>query len=53
MRFEEPTPPDNLEALKTVRDKSHAAISAGEKLYTLKSYKDLFEMRAAYYIQPD
>ncbi len=53
MWFEEPTPPDNLEALKAVRDKSPVPISAGERLYTLKDYKDLFEMRAADYIQPD
>ena len=53
MFFEEPTPPDNLEALKAVREKSPVAISAGERLYTLKSYKDLFEMRAADFIQPD
>ncbi len=51
--FEEPTPPDNLEALRAVRDKSPVPIAAGERLYTLKSYKDLFEMRAADYIQPD
>ena len=53
MWFEEPVPPDNLEALKAVRDKSPVPISAGERLYTLKSFKDLFEMRAADYIQPD
>ena len=53
MWFEEPVPPDNLEALKAVRDKSPVPISAGERLYTLKDYKDLFEMRAADYIQPD
>lgn len=53
MLFEEPTPPDNLEALKAVRDKSPVAISAGERLYNLKQFKDLFEMRAADYIQPD
>ncbi len=51
--FEEPVPPDNLEALRAVREKSPVAISAGERLYTLRSYKDLFEMRAADYIQPD
>ncbi len=51
--FEEPTPPDNLEALKAVREKSPVAISAGERLYSLKDFKDLFEMRAADYIQPD
>jgi len=44
---------DNLEALKAVRDKSPVAISAGERLYNLKQFKDLFEMRAADYIQPD
>lgn len=53
MFFEEPTPPDNLEALKAVRDKSPVAIAAGERLYTARSFKDLFEMRAADYIQPD
>lgn len=53
MFFEEPVPPDNLEALKAVRDKSPVSISAGERLYTLRSFKDLFEMRAADYIQPD
>ena len=53
MLFEEPVPPDNLEALKAVRDKSPVAISAGERLYNLKQFKDLFEMRAADYIQPD
>ena len=53
MLFEEPVPPDNLEALKAVRDKSPVAISAGERLYNMRQYKDLFEMRAADYIQPD
>ena len=53
MLFEEPVPPDNLEALKAVRDKSPVAISAGERLYNMRQFKDLFEMRAADYIQPD
>ncbi len=53
MLFEEPVPPDNLEALKAVRDKSPVAISAGERLYNLRQYKELFETRAADYIQPD
>ena len=53
MFFEEPVPPDNLAALKAVRDKSPVAISAGERLYNLKQYKDMFELRAADYIQPD
>ena len=53
MWFEEPTPPDSLEALKAVRDKSPVPISAGERLYNLRQYRDLFETRAADYIQPD
>lgn len=53
MWFEEPTPPDSLEALKAVRDKSPVPIAAGERLYTLRSYRELFESRAADYIQPD
>ena len=36
-----------------MREKSPVAIAAGERLYTLKSLKDLFEMRAADFIQPD
>lgn len=53
MWFEEPVPPDNLEALKAVRDKSPVAISAGERLYSRRDYRPLFEMRAVDYIQPD
>ena len=53
MFFEEPTPPDNLEALKAVRDKSPVAISAGERLYSRWDYRKLFDTRAADYIQPD
>jgi galactonate dehydratase len=53
MFFEEPTPPDNLDALKAVRDKSPVAISAGERLYTRWDYKAMFDKMAADYIQPD
>ncbi len=53
MFFEEPTPPDSLEALKAVRDKSPVAISAGERLYTRWDYRRFFDMMPADYIQPD
>ena len=53
MFFEEPVPPDNLDALKEVKDKSPVAISAGERLYTRWDYKPLFDKMAADYIQPD
>ena len=51
--FEEPVPPDNLEALAAVREKSPVAISAGERLYGRRAFLELFERRAADYIQPD
>lgn len=53
MFFEEPVPPDNLDALKAVKDKSSVAIAAGERLYTRWDYKHMFDKMAADYIQPD
>ncbi len=53
MFFEEPVPPNNLEALKAVRDKSPVAISAGERLYGRFDYNELFRLRACDFIQPD
>ena len=53
MLLEEPVPPNNLEALAAVREKSPVAISAGERLYTRFDYNELFRLRAADYIQPD
>lgn len=53
MFFEEPVPPDSLESLKAVRDKSPVAISAGERLYTRWDYRRMFDLMAADYIQPD
>lgn len=53
MFFEEPVPPDDLDALKQVKDRSCVAISAGERLYTRWDYRPLFDKMAADYIQPD
>ena len=53
MWFEEPVPPDNLDALCRVREKSPVPISAGERLYSRWDYRNLFEKNAADYIQPD
>ena len=53
MLFEEPVPPDNLDALREVKDRTNLAISAGERLYTRWDYKPLFDKMAADYIQPD
>lgn len=51
--FEEPVPPDQLDALKAVKDKSPVAIAAGERLYTRWDYRPMFDKMAADYIQPD
>ena len=51
--FEEPTPPDSLEALKQVKDQSPVAISCGERLYTRWDYRQFFDLLPADYIQPD
>ena len=53
MFFEEPVPPDSLDALKQVRDKSPVAISAGERLYSRWDYRKLFDIMPCDYIQPD
>lgn len=53
MWFEEPVPPDNLDALREVKSKSPVAISAGERLYTRWGYKQMFDLAAADFIQPD
>ena len=53
MFFEEPVPPDNLDALKQVKDRSSVAISAGERLYSRWDYREFFEKCPADFIQPD
>ncbi len=53
MFFEEPVPPDNLDALREVKERSNVSISAGERLYTRWDYKPLFDKMSADYIQPD
>lgn len=51
--FEEPVPPDSLEALEAVRRRSPVPIAAGERLYTLRAFRTLLEKGAVDYVQPD
>ena len=53
MFFEEPTPPDNLDTLREVKERSPVPISAGERLYTRYDYRPMFDKMAADNIQPD
>ena len=51
--YEEPVPPENLEALKKVSDSINIPIATGERLYTKWDYAELFPLQAVALIQPD
>lgn len=53
MFFEEPVPPENIDALVEVRVKSPIPIAAGERAYTKFAFKELLEKKAVDFIQPD
>ncbi len=50
---EEPVPPENLAALKKVAEKINIPIATGERLHTRYDFRELLELQAADYIQPD
>ncbi|MAI58743.1 MAG: galactonate dehydratase [Rhodobacteraceae bacterium] len=52
--FEEPTPPDNLDALARVREnKFKTDLAAGERLFTRWGFRRLIERQLVDIIQPD
>jgi galactonate dehydratase len=51
--FEEPVPPESLNALKQVREKVNAAISVGERGHTKWDFVPILEGKLADYIMPD
>ncbi|HEV2517349.1 MAG TPA: mandelate racemase/muconate lactonizing enzyme family protein [Devosia sp.] len=51
--FEEPVPPESLDALKQVRDKVSAPISVGERAHTKWDFVPILEHKLADYIMPD
>ncbi len=51
--FEEPVPPDNLEALLEVKQRVRVPIAAGERIYSRWDYQRFFQLRCADYVQPD
>ena len=51
--FEEPCPPESLNALKQVRDRVSAAISWGERGHTKWDFVPILENKLADYIMPD
>ncbi|MBA2450337.1 MAG: mandelate racemase/muconate lactonizing enzyme family protein [Chloroflexi bacterium] len=51
--FEEPTPPESLAALRSVREQVGVPICVGERLYTRWDFLPILEQRLADYIMPD
>ncbi|MFH0871624.1 MAG: galactonate dehydratase [bacterium] len=51
--YEEPVPPDNLEALSKVAAATSIPIATGERLYTKYGFRELLSSQAADIIQPD
>lgn len=50
---EEPVPPENLAALKKAAEKITIPIATGERIHTRYDFRELLELQAADYIQPD
>jgi galactonate dehydratase len=51
--LEEPVPPENLDALRDVRESTHTPICCGENLYLRHGFRELLEKRAVDIIMPD
>ncbi len=50
---EEPVPPENVDALRQVRENVNVPIATGERLVTRHQYRQIFEQGACHVIQPD
>ncbi|MBQ7001800.1 MAG: galactonate dehydratase [Oscillospiraceae bacterium] len=53
MFFEEPTPPDSMDALAAVHKKSPVPIAGGERVYSITQFQQFLEKGCADYAQPD
>jgi galactonate dehydratase len=51
--FEEPVPPENLDALAEVKQRIRVPVAAGERIFSRWDYQRLFKLNCADYIQPD
>jgi len=50
---EEPVPPENVDALRQVREAVRVPIATGERLVTRHEFREIFEKAACHIIQPD
>jgi galactonate dehydratase len=51
--FEEPIPPDNIDAMAEVKARSPIPIATGERLYEPQKFQELLQKQAADILQPD
>ena len=51
--FEEPTPPENIDALAELKGRIDIPIATGERLYTKYDFQELLKKSAADFVQPD
>lgn len=51
--LEEPVPPENIDAMRDVRESTQTPICCGENLFLRHGFREVFEKRAADIIMPD
>ena len=51
--LEEPVPPENVDAMRDIRQSTHTPICAGENLFLRHGFRELFEKGAVDIIMPD
>ena len=51
--FEEPCPPDNIDAILEVKNNTNIPVVTGEAHYTRNEFREIFDKRAADIINPD
>jgi galactonate dehydratase len=53
MFMEDPTLPDNMDAMAAIADKVHVPIATGERLHTIYEFEMLLRRNAVQYVRPD
>jgi galactonate dehydratase len=51
--FEEPVPPENLDALAEVKSRIRIPVAAGERVFSRWDYQRFFRLNCADFVQPD
>jgi galactonate dehydratase len=51
--FEEPVPPENVDALRQFRDRCQVPVCVGERLYTRWQFRPVLENKLSDYLMPD